>query len=71
MKFDIYGKKVLQVIRKNGEWLAFYSGDGIKRKTDDIYIPASIAENELEEYIGDVFHEWATHDNHSIVRLTD
>lgn len=69
MKFDIYGKKVLQVESRHGEWQVFYLGNGIKRKTDDIYIPPSVAEHELEEYIGDVFHEWATHSNHEIKKI--
>lgn len=71
MQFDIYGKKILQVLRRDGEWQVFYLGNGVKRRTDDIYIPANVTEQELEEYIGDVFHEWATHDNHSIVRIQE
>lgn len=70
MKFDIFGKKVLEVVRSNDQWLTFYCGnDGVKRKADDICIPASLEESELDEFIADVFHEWATADKNEIRRL--
>ena len=63
MKFDIFGKKVLEVIRSDGQWIAFYCGNGgVKLKADDIRVPSSLVESELGEYIADVFHEWATLD---------
>ncbi len=70
MKFDIFGKKVLEVIRSKNEWLVFYCGNsGVKRKADDIRIPSSVEESQLDEYIADIFHEWATEDKNEIKRL--
>lgn len=70
MKFDIFGKRVLEVVRSNDEWLAFYCGNGgVKRKADDICIPSSLSELELDGYIADVFHEWATPDRNEVKRL--
>lgn len=70
MKFDIFGKKILEVVRSNDQWLAFYCGNGgVKRKADDIRIPASLEESELDDYIGDVFHEWATSDRNNVKRI--
>lgn len=70
MKFDIFGKKVLEVIRSDDQWVAFYCGNGgVKRKADDIRIPASLEESELDEYIADVFHEWATTDRNDVKRV--
>lgn len=70
MKFDIFGRKVLEVVRSDNQWLTFYCGNGgVKRKANDIRIPASLSEAELDEYIADVFHEWATADRHEIKRL--
>ena len=70
MKFDIYGRKILEVVRRDGEWLAFYPGSGgVKRKADDIVILAHVSEAELKEYIGDVFHEWATPEQSDIRRM--
>lgn len=71
MKFDVFGRKVLEVIRRNEQWQAFYCGsDGVKRSADDIRIPAFLTEAELDEYIADVFHEWATLAQHEIKRIT-
>ena len=61
MKFDIFGKKILEVVRLDGRWQTFYCGSGgVKRKADDIRIPDDLDESQLDEYIADVFHEWAT-----------
>lgn len=61
---------MLEVIRSNGEWLAFYCGnEGVKRKADDISIPPSLSELELDAYIADVFHEWATPERNEIRKL--
>jgi hypothetical protein len=70
MKFDIFGKKVLEVVRSDNQWLAFYCGNGgVKRKANDIRIPPSLGESELDGYIADVFHEWATLDRNEIKRV--
>ncbi|GGX53473.1 DUF7661 family protein [Saccharospirillum salsuginis] len=70
MKFDIYGRKILEVVRSNGEWLALYPGSGgTKRKAEDIVIPEHLSEDELEEYIADVFHEWATPERSEVRRV--
>lgn len=70
IKFDIFGRKVLEVVRSDGQWLTFYCGNGgVKRKATDICIPASLAEVELDEYIADIFHEWATANGNKIRRL--
>ena len=61
---------MLEVVRSNDQWLAFYCGNGgLKRKADDIRIPASLSELELDAYIADVFHEWATPERSEVRRL--
>lgn len=67
MKLDLFGKKEMEVIRRNGEWLAFYCGsEGKKRKADEVVIPGSLSELEVVEYIDDLFHEWATPSNSTV-----
>ncbi|QSX31172.1 hypothetical protein JYB88_05910 [Shewanella cyperi] len=71
MKFDIFGKKILEVTRQGNEWQACYCGTGgVKRKAEDIRIPAGINEAELEDYIADIFHEWANAEHPHIIRLS-
>lgn len=70
MKFDIFGKKQLEVIRRDGRWVTYYSNEsGLRRIADDIAIPAELASSELEEYIADIFHEWASAEFCEVKRL--
>jgi hypothetical protein len=70
MKFDIFGRKVIEIIRSNNELLALYCGDnGVRRKADDIHIPPSLDESELAEYVADVFHELATLERNKVRRI--
>lgn len=70
MKFDIFGRKTLEVVRSGEQWEAFYCGNGgVKRKADDIQIPDTLSDSELDEYIADVFHEWATASQNEVRRL--
>ncbi len=59
MKFDIYGRFVLEIIRRNGRWAVFRAGAGTRRPEPDLVIPPDIAEGELAGYLEDVYHELA------------
>jgi hypothetical protein len=70
MKFDVFGKKLVEVSRIDGAWQAFYVGnEGKKREAKDIVIPSSIAESDIKEYIADLFHELATVSNSEVKTL--
>ena len=70
MKLNVFGKKVIEVIRKDNEWKVFYLGnEGKKRKAEGLVIPSSINESEIEEYIADLFHEMATPSNSEVKRI--
>ena len=69
MRFDVFGKH-LEIVRRNGNWLAFYPGnDGKKRDANDIHIPGDLPEAELIEYIADLCHEWVSAANSSVTRI--
>lgn len=70
MRFHVFGKKTLEVVRQDNHWLVFYCGSGIKRKADDIQIPPALPEAELKGYIADLFHEWATPDHDDVIQLS-
>jgi hypothetical protein len=60
LRFDVFGRRVL-VSRNEGRWTAFYSGvEGKRRIASDIAIPANTAEEDLQQYLADLCHEWAT-----------
>lgn len=70
LKLDVFGRSVL-VERSASGWEAFYlGGDGKRRHADDIFIPSTIQEAELERYVADLCHEWATPRNPRVVRIT-
>lgn len=67
MKLDIFGKQEMEIVRRNGEWLAFYCGnEGKKRKAQGVCIPSSLNDSEVVEYFDDLFHEWATPERPSV-----
>ena len=69
LEFDVFGRRVL-VSRKNGRWTAFYSGaEGKRRIATDIIIPASTAEADLEQYLADLCHEWATASHPNVTKV--
>ncbi len=70
LKFDIYGKHVLILRTSNGWNIDYVSDQGKKRPATDIFIPDFISESEIDQYLEDLCHEWAT-EKHPIVRRID
>jgi hypothetical protein len=69
MKFDVFGRLILVADSGNG-WAVFYLGvEGKKRPAADIVVPAEIPESEIEQYLGDICHEWATEQHPYVKRL--
>ena len=69
MKLNVYGRKI-EIIRKQSQWTVFYLGnEGKKRTAYDIIIPEELKENEIENYIEDLLHEWATPLNNKIFHI--
>ena len=60
LRFDVFGRQVF-VLREHGRWLAYYLGnEGKRRQAQDIVIPDSVSESELEQYLADLCHECAS-----------
>jgi len=69
LKLDVFGRMVL-IERCADGWEVFYLGsEGKRRLAEDIFIPSTILEGELERYVADLCHEWATSRNPSVVRI--
>lgn len=62
MKFDIYGKFELLIQREGNQWIAYRTGNGLRRKEDNLAIPSSLSESEILTFLDDIYHEWATPD---------
>jgi hypothetical protein len=60
LKFDVFGRVVL-VTKVDRGWKAYYCGpEGKRRSALDIVIPKGVVESELQQYLADLCHEWAT-----------
>ena len=69
IKLDVFGKHV-QCMRTDEGWSIFYLSDNGKRRPAlDIFVPEFVSESEIETYLADLCHEWATEKNHGVRRL--
>jgi hypothetical protein len=69
LKFDVFGRRVLVVGSDTG-WSVFYLGtEGKRRPAWDIVVPNSVSEAEVEQYLADLCHEWATERHPDVKRL--
>ncbi len=59
MKFDIYGRFQLEVLRENEAWTAYRLAPGTRERDADVVIPSSLEADELAAYLDDLFHELA------------
>ena len=57
MKFDVYGRFQLEVLRENNSWIAYRIGLGTRSRDSSIIIPDSFAPEEIGGYLDDLFHE--------------
>ena len=69
IKLDVFGKHILSVRTDEG-WSIFYLSDNGKRRPAlDIFVPEFVSESEIETYLADLCHEWASEKNPSVRRL--
>ncbi len=58
MRFDIYGRYTLEVIRDGDEWTV-YRRENDKRRTANLVIPAELTDDEIATCLDDLLHEQA------------
>jgi len=69
INLDVFGKHVL-ALRTNEGWSMFFlSDDGKRRPALDIFVPKIVGESEIENFLEDICHEWATEKHNSVRRL--
>ena len=69
LNFNVFGRRVL-IARSGNGWVAYYTGvEGKRRLATDIKLPPDIPEVEIEQWLGDLCHEWASAQNPEVVRL--
>ena len=69
IKFDVFGRRVL-VEESEAGWSVSYLGpEGKRRPAHNILVPPSVSESEIERYLADLCHEWATERHPDVRRL--
>ena len=68
VRFNIFGA-LIAVVGSQGRWRAFYLGADGKRRPADFVVPDDVSEEELCEYLADLYHENATPRNSNAVQL--
>ena len=69
IKLDVFGKLVLAIHTNDGWELFYLSEDGKRRLATEILVPIFVKEAEIENYIEDICHEWATEKHPNVRRL--
>ncbi|MBJ7313735.1 hypothetical protein ACFOLJ_28790 [Rugamonas sp. CCM 8940] len=69
LRFNIFGT-LIGIAGSDKGWRAFYLGTDGKRRPADFVVPGDVAEDELCEYLADLYHENATPRNYNAVQLT-
>ena len=68
IRFNVFGKLV-RVERDADSWRPYYGGEEGKKRPADFTIPTDIAEEDLGQYLADLFHEHARPGKAEVVRL--
>jgi hypothetical protein len=69
IKLDVFGRRIL-VEEAQAGWSLFYLGpEGKRRPAHDLVIPTDLPEAEIESYLADLCHEWATPRHPDVKRL--
>ncbi|HKR43435.1 MAG TPA: hypothetical protein VJU59_27770 [Paraburkholderia sp.] len=67
-RFSVFGR-IVAVVREHARWRAFDLGADGKRRPADFQIPDFIEDHELQQYLGDLFHENATPEHGEVLKL--
>jgi hypothetical protein len=67
-RFNVFGR-LFSLQREGGQWRAFALGADGKRAPAGFVVPDFIADEELEQYLHDLFHEAAMPGNGDVRRI--
>lgn len=59
MRYDIYGRYALEVVREGEAWAVYRLSNGNRRPERNLIIPSGTAEADIEIYFDDMLHELA------------
>lgn len=59
MRFDVYGRFQLDVLRRGSAWVVYQPGHGKRRLMPEIVIPPTVESSAIAGYLDDLLHELA------------
>lgn len=59
MKFNIYGRFQIDILREDGAWVAYRIDGGKRARLEEVVVPPELQADELAVYLDDLFHELA------------
>lgn len=68
LRFNVFGRLVA-IVGQPGGWTAFLLGPEGKRRPAGFVVPGFLAQEELCQYLADLFHESATPSNGDVVQV--
>jgi hypothetical protein len=69
LRFNVFGTQVVVLASEHG-WTTFYVGpEGKRRPATDIVVPKGMPESDIEQYLDDLCHEWASEEYPGVRRL--
>jgi hypothetical protein len=69
-KFDVFGKVMVAELSATG-WQLFVMGIDGKRSPAGVIVPSVVAEDELCQYLDDIYHEMATPQRPAVIAIND
>ena len=67
-RFNVFGR-LFDIERRGEQWAVLYVGNDGKRAPAGFVIPEFVADEELEQFLFDLFHEQAAYKKGGIVRV--
>ena len=59
MRFNVYGRFTLDVVREGSQWTVYRLEPGRRIKVRDFAIPSSLRAAEIGTFLDDIYHELA------------
>ena len=59
MRFSVYGRFKLDVVREGNQWIVYRLELGKRIKVREFAIPSSFRESEIATFLDDIYHELA------------
>ena len=69
LRFNVFGR-IVSVHREGGLWQTYAVGNDGKRSPAGFVVPDFVTEEEMAQYLFDLFHENATPTNGDVRRIT-